>query len=204
MPRNYTTQKKIDIDFSWMNDDSDNTARYELTCAAVIEDVTSKASLTLPPGYRLVRQEKEDSDSFEIYLLCDTSKEVVYYIECNVLEDINFDRKPVTQVLLWRTLVVDHRAVTSEIPEKIFRNYLLESYNVIASDTHHTAEGRTFWTRQLGYALQYGEFVYRYDRMSGALLQLTDHAVIRTNSCDLWGDEQHYENILAIISKEAL
>jgi hypothetical protein len=46
--------------------------------------------------------------------------------------------------------------------------------------------------------------VYRYDRMSCDLLRLEALADIRANKVDLWGDEDYYQNILAVISKEPL
>lgn len=205
MPRNYTTQKKIDIDFGWLKDVKKNKEHYANICQFELEDVGAKALLMLPPGYRLVKWSKEDVDnSFFLALLCDTSGEVTYYIDCAVWEDISLDCKPVTQVLLWRTTLVAHQVVTSGLALHIFRNYLLEHYNVIASDSSHTTQGRDFWERQLGYALAYKEYVYRYNRMTGSLTQITDPEVIVNNSCDLWGDDETYENILAIISKEPL
>jgi len=81
---------------------------------------------------------------------------------------------------------------------------LLASYHIIASDSCQTREGRDFWVRQLGYAIEFGEYVYRFDRITCHLKEILDHATVRDNSCDLWGDAEEYENILAIISQDAL
>ncbi len=204
MPRNYTNQGKIDKEIGWLNNVTKNRNKYDEINSANLSNITGQAKLNLPPGYRLVYRAL-DNLHFQIALLCDTSKEIVYLIKCEIWEDIYLNAKPVTQVLLWRTSVVSHRLVTSGIPEKIFSDYLLEQYNIIASDNHHTTEGRDFWVRQLGYALASGEeYVYRFDRISCELTQLIDHATIRDNSCDLWGDGSEYESILAIISKDKL
>ncbi len=206
MPRNYVEQAKIDTDFGWLNNSSENNAKYlqcDGTGTGVCTEISADAKVSLPPGYRLVRKNK-DASHFEVALLCDVTKEVVYFISCSIWEDVVLNAKPVTQVMLWRTSNVKHRKVTSGITEEVFRNYLLESYNVIASDNCQTREGRDFWVRQIGYALVYGEFVYRYDRMNSQLQPITEHASVRDNSCDLWGDDEKYENILAIISKEAI
>lgn len=203
MPRNYTDQSKIDTDFNWLNNDVENQANYSTICNRELSEISAQAKLSLPPGYRLVLSQS-DTTHFQIALLCDTSKEIVYFIKCAVWEDISFNAKPVTQILLWRTSVVSHRKVTSGIAESIFRDYLLKKYNIVASDSCQTREGRDFWVRQLGYALEFGEYVYRFDRLSCELVQLNDHGKIRDNSCDLWGDGAAYENILAVISIDQL
>lgn len=203
MPRNYTDQNKIDIELGWLNVESENKAKYLLLTDSKLSDVAAKAKVALPPGYRLVRSEGK-AEKFTIALLCDTTSEIVYYINCTVWEEITLNSKPVTQTILWRTNDVVHRRVTSGVTEDIFRNYLLETYNIVASDNAQTQEGRDFWIRQLGYALQYDEFVYRYDLINSNLCRILDHATIRDNSCDLWGDEEEYQGILALISKEEL
>lgn len=203
MPRNSTDQAKIDADFGWLSNDIENRAKYTEICRAELVEIAGRAKVSLPPGYRLVRHTL-NTTKFQIALLCDTSDEIVYFINCAVWQDITLNAKPVTQILLWRTNVVTHRRVTSGITEDIFRHYLLEQYHIIASDSCQTKEGRDFWVRQMGYALAFGEYVYRFDRINCELLQITDHAKIRDNSCDLWGDDLAYENILAVIAQDKI
>ncbi|WP_413113403.1 hypothetical protein [Thaumasiovibrio sp. DFM-14] len=205
MPRNYNDQTKITVDFGWLDNIQENTAKFsELKTAGFdASSIASKAKIILAPGYQMVRSDIDDM-AFELALLCESTKEVVYYIKCQVWGDVYLNAKPITQVLLWRTSNVVHRRITSGLAEDIFRGYLLDEYNIVASDSCQTREGRDFWVRQLGYALQFGEFVYRFDRLNCELLQITDHATVRDNSCDLWGDEQEYENILAMISKDEI
>lgn len=204
MPRNYVNQCKIDQDFGWLNDQATNTECYaDYASRASLEDVARAAKIALAPGYRLVKVE-DDADHFSIILLCDTTKDIAYFVKCHIWEDVVLNGKPLTQVLVWRTSDVQHYAVTTGFTESVFRNYLLERYSIIASDSCQTREGRDFWVRQLGLAIAYGEYVYRYDLISGQLQGITDHAVIRNNACDMWGNDIKYENILAIISKESL
>jgi len=203
MPRNYYDQAKISEDFGWLDNAGQNSQAYQELADQELVDVASDAKLPLTPGYRLLRSDI-NSDTFALVMLCDTTQEIVYFIRCQIWDDVVLNDRPVTQVLLWRTNVVSHRRVTSGIAEDIFRNYLLESYNIIASDSCQTREGRDFWVRQIGYALAFNEFVYRYHRVSCKLTPITDHAVVRDNSCDLWGDSQDYENVLAVISKDPI
>ncbi len=203
MPRNYNDQNKISVDFGWLDNIAENKAKYSALLELDLSDVSAKSKVALPPSYRLVRADI-DTESFEIALLSDSTNEIVYYIRCKLWEDVYLNDKPITQVMLWRTSDVSFRSITSRITEDVFRNYLLDIYNIIASDSCQTREGRDFWMRQLGLAIHFGEYVYRYDRLACELLQITDHAVIRDNSCDLWGDEAEYENILALISKDQI
>lgn len=203
MPRNYVNQNKIDLDFNELNNTEHNKAKYQSLSNSDCVDIARQAKISFPNGYRLVRV-NTDSERFKIALLSDNTSEVVYYIDCLVRQDVHLNAKPVTQVFLWRTTVVSHRKVTSGVADELFRNYLLDQYNIIASDGYHTLEGRDFWVRQLGYALEYGEYVYRFNYMTCDLTAITDHAVIRDNSCDLWGDSEDYECILAVISKDPL
>lgn len=203
MPRNYLAQEKIDLDVNQLNNAEHNKSKYEEISSSEVSDVARLAKISFPPTYRLVRVESNEG-SFQLALLSDSTSEVVYYIDCVVIPDLHLNAKTVTQVLPWLTSVLSHRKVTSGVAEDIFRNYLLESYNIIASDGCQTREGRDFWVRQLGYAIEYGEYVYRFNRLTCELVEITDHAKVRDNSCDLWGSSEDYENILAVISKDEL
>lgn len=203
MPRNYIKQNEIDAEFAWLDSQELNRAGYKKAITYEMTDIAGRAEKALPMGFRLVRYD-ESPTSFNMALLADTAEQIVYYIKCHILSDVNLDAKPVTQVLLWRTSDVTYQSITSGLPELVFRKVLLKDYNIIASDSYHTTEGRGFWVRQLGYALQYGEYVYRYDRVGCELTPITDHALIRDNRADLWGDDEAYTHILAIISKTEL
>lgn len=202
MPRNYTVQEKIDREFSFLVHDDKNKAHYEQIINTPHTDIHKEIGVVLPSSYQVIKTDSDDG--FVIALLDHASKTIAYYVKAYVWEDIALDIKPVTQVMLWRTNDVTHESVTSGFARKVFFNYLLEHFNVVASDSHQTMEGREFWIRQTGYALAIGLHVYRYDRMTAQLQKITDHATIRDNSCDLWGDEEHYSNILVIISKHEL
>ena len=203
MPRNYTTQDKIDQEFGFLVTDKDNHEHYGKLLQKERKDIRTQVRVVLPESYELARFEF-DGGNFAIVLLDHSSERIAYYVKANVWEDVVLNASPVTQVLLWRTNDVTHEAVTTGLARQIFFTYLLESYNVVASDSHQTAEGREFWIRQTGFALSTGSHVYRYHRINCDLFEITDHAVIRDNSCDLWGDDEDYSNVLAIISKESI
>lgn len=203
MPRNYTTQEKIDQEFGFLITDKDNHEHYGKISQQDREDIHAQVGIVLPASYELSRVEL-DEGNFAIVLLDHSSERIVYYVKASVWEDVVLNASPVTQVLLWRTNDVMHEMVTTGLAKAIFFNYLLESYNVIASDSHQTAEGRDFWIRQTGFALAMGLHVYRYHRVDCDLIEISDHAIIRDNSCDLWGDDEDYCNVLAVISKDQI
>lgn len=203
MPRNYTDENKIQAELGWLNNQEKNAELFN----EIVEDksmqVIAGLKSTFPPGYRLVRRDI-DERVFTIALINDNEEEVVYFIRAEVWEEKALAVKPATQVILWRTPQVKYRPITSGITEIIFRDYLLERYNIVASDGSHTLPGKEFWVRQLGYALEFNEYVYRYDLIKCELLRITDHRVIIENTCDLWGNDVAYESILALISKTEL
>lgn len=201
MPRNYTAQSKIDADFKNYNDDTLNRHEYlKIANLSSKKDISKEAQVFFPPSYSLVRLDIDETH-FQIALVCDADQSVVYFIKALIWSDIFLNGKPVTQTLIWRTNNVIHKRVTSGVTEDIFFNYLIQYYNIIASDANHTIEGRNFWIRQMGMALLKGLYVYRYDLLESSLVQVLDHSVVRNNSIDMWGDTQEYETILAVISK---
>ncbi|RZR40254.1 hypothetical protein D8T58_22280 [Vibrio vulnificus] len=203
MPRNYTIQDKIDREFAFLVTDKANHDYYNKLLQHERLDIHAQVGVVLPVSYELARIEF-DGDDFAIVLLDHSSERIAYYVKARVWEDVVLNACPVTQVLLWRTNDVKHELVTTGLARAIFFQYLLDRYNVVASDCNQTVEGRDFWIRQTGFALLTGLHVYRYHRIECDLVEILDHAVIRDNSCDLWGDDEDYCNVLAIISKDSI
>ena len=204
MPRNYTVQSKIDADFSSYDDAALNQQEFlRIHGTTAAQDIAKQALVVLPPSYRLLRLDIDETH-FEIALICDADQSLVYYVRAVIWPDVMLEGKPVTQTLVWRTNDVAHKRVTSGVTEDVFFNYLVEQYNIVASDANHTTEGKNFWIRQLGMAMFRGLFVYRYDLLESNLTRVLDHAVVRNNSIDLWGDAPKYEYILAVIAKSEL
>lgn len=205
MPRNYISQDKIDQEFDFLNIDAENTKLYQKLRdqEASSDDISRMARHEMPAGYSLSKYQVKD-DQFVVVALCHTTQEVVYYIRVNIWDDVFLNEKPVTQVLLWRTIKAKHRAATRDLAENVFFGYLLENYSVVASDSHQTVQGRTFWETKLSIALERGYHVYRYHRLYCDLTVIESDEQISSNSCDLWGDDEDYQNVLAIISKDEI
>ena len=107
------------------------------------EDVGSLNVHPMVPGYRLLRindrVKSPQLPTFEVVMLCDTTKEVVYYnrVLISAISDLNI--KPATQNLVWRSSDYMHSTVLQGIATNVFTNYILNNYNAIISDNNQTS-----------------------------------------------------------------
>ncbi|MGJ0639017.1 hypothetical protein [Xenorhabdus bovienii] len=208
MPMKLINVEKINEVFVHLNESLDNHSLYaELVNGNYITDQIK--GLSLAPGYRMVRVDGRFGDRisqshFELALVNDVSKEVVYYNRVIIQPDVVLNCRPVTQILVWRTLRREHRAVLHELAGLVFFGYLLEHYNVIVSDMNQTHDGLSFWQSRMYDALAYNMYVYAYDMVTCELRRiLTEDDVGRQESW-LWGNPEYYQNRLAVISKSEL
>lgn len=205
MPKNLIHIDKIAADFDHLVEAERNRALYQALVDGkdIVHDINN---LILPPGYRLVRvdsrlSENIHADHFELALLNDVTKEVVYYNRVVTHNDRELNCRPVSQVLVWRTIRAQHKVILAGLPGKIFFEYLIESYDVVVSDVNQTHDGMSFWQFRMSEALQFNLNVYAYDVMSGELLTIGTEDDIGKYQMWLWGNPDTYQHRLAIISK---
>lgn len=199
MPQNYTSQSSITRDFSFLDSSEKNHEFYSGHCGLGFDVPIHGVSA----GYRLVHV-AQSPDRFLVLMLCDSTQEVVYYIDCRVYGDKYLEYTSPTQVMLWRSMAPRHERAVSGIARTVFLDYLLKSYSIMASDSCQTREGRSFWVRQMLFAMDAGLHVYRYDRLNCVLKEVLTEDEVTTNSADLWGDDESYQNILAVITPQSL
>ncbi|WP_434526679.1 hypothetical protein [Photorhabdus asymbiotica] len=208
MPMKLVNAEKINQVFAHLNENLDNRTLYIALAKGI--DITDQINgLALAPGYRMVRVDGRLSDRisqshFELALVNDVSKEVAYYNRVVIQPDAVLNCLPVTQVLVWRTLKREHRAVLHELAGQVFFCYLLEHYNVIVSDMNQTHDGISFWQARMYDALAYKMYVYAYDMITCELRKIQSEDDIGYQEVWLWGDPDHYQHRLAIISKNEL
>ena len=158
----------------------DRLNNVDLNKSAYIKKSSSRTlavrGVSIPPSYRLVMFEGDDG-SFEIALLCDVSKEVVYCIKCIPLSEFQLVNS-IVRVLVWRTLDIAHFRVMSGLPEKLFENYLLDRYII----SFKIKDSVDFWLRQIGYAMRNLNYVYMVDNNTHKLSEICSHAKVRNNS----------------------
>ncbi|RAW93953.1 MULTISPECIES: hypothetical protein [unclassified Photorhabdus] len=208
MPKRLVNPEKVNEVFVHLNESSDNHALY----AALMNgsDMTSQINgLTLVPGYRMVRVDgrlgdKISQSHFELALINDVSKEVAYYNRVVIQPDVVLNCRPVTQILVWRIRTPQHRAALRDLAGRVFFDYLIEWYNVIVSDMNQTTDGMAFWQDRMYDALTYNMYVYAYDMITCELRKILTQDDVSRQEMWLWGDPEHYQNRLAIISKNEL
>lgn len=206
MPLKLVNAAKINQVFAHLNESENNLALYSAFSKGQSLDIKG---IILSPGYRIVRVDNRLSDiidqvHFEIAVINDVSEDVAYYNRVVIQPDAHLNCRPVTQVLVWRTQKPKHRKELHELAGTIFLYYLLEKYDVIVSDMNQTHEGMSFWQARMYDALGFGLNVYAYDMMSGELHEMLTEDDVGHYEAWLWGDLDHYQNRLAIISKNKL
>ncbi|MDC9623359.1 hypothetical protein PSI22_17360 [Xenorhabdus sp. XENO-7] len=208
MPQRLVSPEKINEVFAHLNENSDNHTLYASLMGGA--DITGQIKgLSLSPGYRMVRIDNRLTDKisqphFELALINDISKEVAYYNRVVIQPDVVLTCRPVTQILVWRIRTPQHRAALRDLASKVFFDYLLERYNVIVSDMNQTNDGIAFWQDRMYDALMYNLHVYAYDMITCELHKILTQGDVSRQEMWLWGDPEHHQNRLAIISKSEL
>ncbi|WP_052075333.1 hypothetical protein [Pseudomonas lutea] len=208
MPKLIVKNVEITKLFAHLMRPVENTRFYDsLVNAANRTDINAEAQWVMTPGYRLLRidhRERPSSDEFEIALVNDLLKSVVYYNKVVIAPISDLNCRPATQNLVWRTTDIRHSNVIREVPHKVFFNYILSRYDVILSDNHQTGEGKFFWQRQMSYALALGLYVYYYQMLNASLLPIPNQDALDGLADQLWSEDDGQEYHLALISRIAL
>lgn len=208
MPKLLVNTSEIRDQFSHLERTEDNSRFYEVLSAAErLSDISADAQCVLAPGYRLLKVEHRlrlNGDEFEIALLNDVDRSVVYYNKVSITAIVDLNCRPATQNLVWRTTNARHDAVLRDTAKKVFFNYILQRYDVILSDNQQTGEGRHFWQRQMSYAIELGLHVYYYQMLTALLQSIPTQDALGDLRDKLWSeaDEQQYH--LALISRVEL
>ncbi|ETS30894.1 hypothetical protein BB987_02815 [Photorhabdus temperata] len=206
MPRHSENIEKITNDFSHLNEPELNRTLYDVFDSSGTDIVNDVDELILPPGYRLVRVDSRldldiDEPHFELALLSDDAKEVVYYNKVIVMNDLVLNCRPASQTLVWRTKKPKHKAALSDLAAKIFFHYLIRTHDVAASNVNQIIDDISFWQARMYEALQFGLYVYGYDVMTCELRNILTEDDVGKEQSWLWGDAEYYMDRLAIISK---
>ncbi|UVL19639.1 hypothetical protein LOY44_01605 [Pseudomonas sp. B21-044] len=208
MPKLLVNTSEILKTFAHLEKTADNTAFYEaLTGVQHIHEIAAEAQCLLAPGYRLIRvdhRKRPTSDEFEIALVNDLERSVVYYNRVVISPIVDLKCRPATQNLVWRSQDAQHLSVLSPVAQKVFFNYILEKYDVIVSDGQQTHQGKFFWQRQMSQAIAFGLHVYYYQMMTAKLEPILSQADLNALKDQLWSEDDGQEYHLALISKVEL
>jgi hypothetical protein len=163
--------------------------------------ILTKLGLSILEGFDLIRVDGREADNtFEIALISKTEEKVIYYNKVIIVSDVFLNSRPATQILLWRTVDPKYKGLTAGLAEKIFFEYIIETYDIIMSDNIQTEQGMFFWQTRLLQAIDKGLFTYLYDYINGNLFRLNRQTLEEKNE-EIWGEEEDYQYQLAVISK---
>lgn len=84
----------------------------------------------------------------------------------------------------------------------IFINSLPERYDIIVSDRNQTHEGISFWQARIYDALEIGLHLYAYGMVTCELREMENETELEQGKTWLWGYLEHFQNTLAITSKQ--
>lgn len=168
-------------------------------------DISAESKHSLPPGYHLLRVDgrlgKLKPDGFEIVLVNELTKTVVYYNKVLFSGQLDMNCRPATQVLVWRSTDSRHAAVLHGLAQDVFFNYILDRYDIILSDNYQTSEGQYFWMRQMSNALTLNYHVYYYRLMESKLDPIPDQDSLDGLTDQIWSEDDGQTYHLAVISK---
>lgn len=85
-----------------------------------------------------------------------------------------------------------------------FEYFLKESKGCVVSDRQQTDRGESFWMRTLAEAMAAGFNVYYRDDVLKKTYKFTSESQIEKAAKRVWGDEQKFEAIRLVITKEVL
>ena len=204
MPQLYLKRKDIKQDFKKLMQTRLNRELYQHLIDNSPKSILAKLGLSILEGFDLIRVDaRESENTFEIALVSKTEEKVLYYNKVIIVTDIHLNSRPVTQILLWRTVDPKYKGLTSGLAEKIFFDYIIETYDIIISENNQTELGMFFWQTRLLQAIDKGLFTYLYDYLKGNLLKLNRQILEELND-KIWGEDDTYQYQLAVISKFSL
>lgn len=137
--------------------------------------------------------------NLEIGLFLTDGEFIVYYVQLKTLalQDLG---PVVVQTIVWRSLTDAPYGITS----KVFK-YILNKYQIIASDKVQTERGREFWITRLSEAFNSGNRIGLWS--NGTLVdidtkkELKDY-VNEKHILHPWGKAEHFGNFRFVIFKE--
>lgn len=139
---------------------AEHTAQF-LACG--VEDYQLEGFL-LPPGFRLVKSRSEEQ-----YRIVTTENEkpyTAYAVKLIAHSEITHPHRAITQVMVWRTPSLIYKAVVSGFPQLFFR-HILDTSNIVVSDSEQTGDGQRFWLTMLDWAFHSNYQLYVADGTEG-------------------------------------
>lgn len=160
----------------------------------------------LPPGFRLVKSLTEDQ--FRIVTTATEKPYTAYAVKLIHHNEITHPKKATTQVMVWRTTSSIYDPIVRGFPQMFFK-HILDTSNIVVSDSEQTGDGQRFWLRMLDWAFNSKYQLYVADGTEGE--DWPKHRIDNLNDLEnywlefAWGkDKDVHPHRRLIISKKPL
>lgn len=160
----------------------------------------------LPPGFRLVKSLTEDQ--FRIVTTATEKPYTAYAVKLIHHNEITYPKKATTQVMVWRTTSSIYDPIVRGFPQMFFK-HILDTSNIVVSDSEQTGDGQRFWLRMLDWAFNNKYQLYVADGTEGE--DWPKHRIDNLNDLEshwlefAWGkDKDVHTHRRLIISKQPL
>ena len=175
-------------------------------------------NFVVPAGYELLANSPTQTEEGTLQTICliyayGPEPTTVYKLKMIVRNEPNayLPMKNCTQLLVWRQISGEHRAILSGFARTFF-NYLLRSHSIMISDEQQTDDGKRFWLDRMGesFAIAKQDVCYiDLDSLDDSMTPLIEKI---ENVDDLmevyvpkgWGTGEEYKNKAFVISNRDL
>lgn len=186
MPRNCIYNDIVARDHQYLNIELKNKNRYRQLMNMNQMSINNVVRPNIIVGSEFQRIDISQKQ-FLIVQFDHQYDEVAFHLTCTLLDDVALNEKPSIRMHVWRSSKYRHQGMFGAMTDQVLLEYLLDRYNLIASDNHNTLLGRQYWTDTASYILERRLYVYRYNRLTRSIKEIVNHEELVTNNCDLWG-----------------
>jgi hypothetical protein len=132
------------------------------------------------------------------------NNDLVYWVKTDVRKINVIGTTAICQRALWRNT---NNASTNGLPEHIFFDVWLKTYDAIVTDGMQTTGGKNFWFRRVKDAFALGHSVYYARELSPqTVVKLKSFAEFQRLALDgtIWGTTPDYKHRLVVITTKTL
>ncbi|WP_372836427.1 hypothetical protein [Pontibacterium sp.] len=192
--------------FEHFSDPDQNGDEYARLNAIAGEDISQQIGFQVPEGYelRMVKHPNAVTE-LEVFMLNHKTERVAYFNRVEKL-DLHLDKvgddKPVSQVMIWRAVgrTGDGKA-TRDLVQAVFFNMLVDSYNIVVSDSEQTRDGHRMWEGLLLEAMESDELIAAAgDISNGHLYIIETEKQLNAQKKWLWGQKDFHRERVGVIA----
>ena len=201
MPRNSIYNDKVSRAHNYLNHHKLNQTRYNELMAMPQISINEMVRSSIVIGSEF-KQIDINEKQFIIVLFDQSDMEIAFHATGTILDDVVLNKKPSVQFWIWKSVKPKHKAMLADLSQQILLEYLLERFNIIASDNHANLLGRNYWNEMASIVIDKALYVYRYKRLGNSIQELANHEDLVTNRFNIWGDGPDFSDVLLVLTDE--